>query len=72
MNITKLNQYAEILQSGDEAFMLRLQLIMACGVLFAAGLTWQLATDAQLASQNKAKATIESPIVHTLSDLSDS
>lgn len=52
--------------------MLRLQLIMACGVLFAAGLTWQLATDAQLASQNKAKATIESPIVHTLSDLSDS
>ena len=50
--------------------MFRLQLIMVCGVLFAAGLTWQLASDAKLESQQK--ASIESPATDTLSALSNS
>ncbi|MGR6874743.1 hypothetical protein ACU6U9_21205 [Pseudomonas sp. HK3] len=41
--------------------MIKLQLIIACGVIFAAGLTWQLSSDAQLKSGQHAKASIEQP-----------
>ena len=52
--------------------MLRLQLIMVCGVVFAAGLTWQLASDAKLESKHKAEASIESPANDRLSEISNS
>jgi hypothetical protein len=51
-----------------EAFMIRLQLIMVCGVLFAAGLTWQLASDAQLKPANQAKASTEAFPHNTLTN----
>ena len=70
LNPDQSKQYAETSQLGSEAFMFRLQLIMVCGVLFAAGLTWQLASDAKLESQQK--ASIESPATDTLSELSNS
>jgi len=54
----------------SEALMLRLQLIMVCGVVFAAGLTWQLASDAKI--ESKQKAFIESPASDRVSELSNS
>jgi hypothetical protein len=56
----------------SEAFMLRLQLIMVCGVVFAAGLTWQLANDAKIESKHKAEASIQSPANGRLSEVTNS
>lgn len=50
--------------------MLRLQLIIVCGVVFATGLTWQLANDAKI--ESKQKASIESPANDRLSEISNS
>ena len=55
-----------------EAFMIRLQLIMVCGVIFAAGLTWQLSSDAKMKSGHHAKASIEQPANKLLSNSGNS
>ena len=52
--------------------MLRLQLIMVCGVVFAAALTWQLANDAKIESRQKAEASIESQANDRLLEVSNS
>lgn len=52
-----------------EARMIRLQLIIVCGALFAAGLTWQLASDAKSQVPNQVKVSPELPSEGALSSL---
>ena len=52
-----------------EARMIRLQLIIVCGALFAAGLTWQLASDAKAQASNHARGSTELPSKSVLSNI---